>query len=128
MDDWKGIDEAAIADSTTGPYQTEDFLSGYRIEPPLACVANSDWCGKSCLAQHEAHVSSESDCQIGLFEKVFNLTVPYTTVAVPTAQAIALAKRVHQPARGTQAAYRTPTAGVGAAPQTFSSSQMVQCS
>jgi hypothetical protein len=47
MSDGIGEDEAAIADSTTGPYLTEDFLSGFRIEPPLGCVRNSDCPGNS---------------------------------------------------------------------------------
>lgn len=42
-----GADEAAFADSTTGPYPTDEFLTGFRFDPPMECVHSTDCPGNS---------------------------------------------------------------------------------
>jgi hypothetical protein len=58
-----GEDEAAIADSTTGPYQTEEFFSGFRFNPPVECVGNADCPGNSsCQTRAPASSVQKTYC------------------------------------------------------------------
>jgi glucose/arabinose dehydrogenase len=51
-----GRDESARASSSTGPYVTHEFLSGFRPDPPVRCLRSSDCPGNStCQTRAPQH-------------------------------------------------------------------------